>query len=194
MKYSFKGNYDMDKINLRQEMRLLRKNILAKEVYAFGEKLLLNLQELVARHNKIAIYHACHGEISLEPFIKYGLSHNKEIYRPVALRTSKMLKFERVVDLMDRDIFVDEGYKLFDEIKCYNLDLVIVPLLAVDKSGHRLGQGGGYYDSTFGKLTPRPIMCGVGYEWQLRDVIPSDEWDVPLDYFVSDQHIYKFTG
>ena len=64
----------------------------------------------------------------------------------------------------------------------------------MDKSGHRLGQGGGYYDSTFGKLTPRPIMCGVGYEWQLRDVIPSDEWDVPLDYFVSDQHIYKFTG
>lgn len=184
----------MDKINLRQEMRLLRKNTVAKEAYACGEKLLLNLQELLARHNKIAIYHACHGEISLEPLIAYGLAHNKEIYRPVALRTSKILKFERVINLVARDIFVDEGYKLFDEIKCYNLDLVIVPLLAVDKFGHRLGQGGGYYDSTFGTLTSRPIMCGVGYEWQLRDVIPCDEWDVPLDYFVSDQQIYKFTG
>lgn len=184
----------MDKVSLRREVRIKRKEITVEETIIAGEQLLIQMRNLLEKYQKIAIYHACNGEISLEPLIKYALNNGKEIYQPIATKTSKILRFERMKSSAPTDIFVDEGYELYNEIKCYNLDLVIIPLLAIDKDGYRLGQGGGYYDSTLENVIHRPILCGVGYEWQMYDAVPYDSWDLPLDYFVSEQRLYKFTG
>jgi len=73
-------------------------------------------------------------------------------------------------------------------------DLVLVPLLAVDRSGNRLGQGGGHYDRALPALRARGArIIGVGWAMQLLDIaLPAEPWDVRLDAFASPDGIVEF--
>lgn len=70
-------------------------------------------------------------------------------------------------------------------------DLVLVPLVAIDRAGMRLGQGKGHYDRVLGELKRRgALLVGVGWAVQLVDgIIPGDPWDVPLDGFASPEGV-----
>ncbi len=73
-------------------------------------------------------------------------------------------------------------------------DLVLVPLIAVDALGTRLGRGKGHYDRALVRLKKNGArLIGVGWPMQrLSETIPSDEWDVPLDAFVSPDGLEVF--
>lgn len=66
-------------------------------------------------------------------------------------------------------------------------DVILVPLLATDSVGYRLGQGAGHYDRSLRSLRSRQQIWAVGlaYECQLIDKIPHDTWDEPLDAVVT---------
>ncbi len=68
-------------------------------------------------------------------------------------------------------------------------DVLIVPLAAFDRSGHRLGYGGGYYDRTLRALRREgPVMAmGAAFSGQELDIVPHDENDEPLDAIVTDR-------
>ena len=78
----------------------------------------------------------------------------------------------------------------------HSIDCYLVPLVGFDVHGHRLGRGAGYYDRylSFTKTLPknrRPVMIGLGYEFQkISEIIP-DAWDVPMDYVVTETTIYE---
>ena len=73
-------------------------------------------------------------------------------------------------------------------------DLILVPLIAIDGSGTRLGRGKGHYDRALGRLRKSPAqLIGVGWSLQrLADTIPRDEWDVPLDGFACPDGLTMF--
>ncbi len=73
-------------------------------------------------------------------------------------------------------------------------DLIFVPLIAVDSAGTRLGRGKGHYDRVLAPLRRNGArLIGVGWPLQrLREAIPHDEWDVPLDAFASPEGIEWF--
>lgn len=181
----------LDKQIVRKEMRQKRKLISPGMSHDFGIKLLDNIIPLINDKQNIAIYHADGGEISLQPLVEYLLLNKKNAYRPIAKRSSRILFFEQIYSVENLPIFVPEDYKISNEIECYNLDLIFLPLIAVDKLGSRLGQGGGYYDSTLSNAL-KPLLCGVGYDWQMLDKLPTEEHDVKLDFFASDSGIIKF--
>jgi 5-formyltetrahydrofolate cyclo-ligase len=73
-------------------------------------------------------------------------------------------------------------------------DLVLLPLVAVDHKGNRLGQGKGHYDRVAGELRAHgALLIGIGWPAQLLDVeIPADPWDLPLDGFASPEGLEMF--
>ena len=73
-------------------------------------------------------------------------------------------------------------------------DLILVPLIAVDALGTRLGRGKGHYDRALPRLRKSGArLIGVGWPFQrLPLVIPADEWDVPLDGFASPDGLELF--
>jgi 5-formyltetrahydrofolate cyclo-ligase len=73
-------------------------------------------------------------------------------------------------------------------------DLVLVPLVAIDGRGTRLGRGKGHYDRVLRPLRKsRARLIGVGWPLQrIADRIPADDWDVPLDAFASPDGIEIF--
>ena len=73
-------------------------------------------------------------------------------------------------------------------------DLILVPLIAIDGRGTRLGRGKGHYDRALARLRRSGArLIGVGWPLQrLADTIPADDWDIPLDAFASPDGIEWF--
>ncbi len=71
--------------------------------------------------------------------------------------------------------------------------VVLVPLLAFDRRGGRLGFGGGYYDRTLAALRAAgPVLAvGVGYAWQAVDAVPRDGHDQMMDWLLTDRGAFR---
>jgi 5-formyltetrahydrofolate cyclo-ligase len=65
-------------------------------------------------------------------------------------------------------------------------DIVLLPLVAFDAGGHRLGYGGGYFDRTLAVLVPRPTTCGVGFELARTTALHPQPHDIPLDMIATE--------
>ncbi|MDR3473212.1 MAG: 5-formyltetrahydrofolate cyclo-ligase [Devosia sp.] len=73
-------------------------------------------------------------------------------------------------------------------------DIVVMPLLAFDKVGTRLGYGGGYYDRTFAGMKKRPRLIGFAFSAQELPTIPREPHDLPLDAVVTEKGIRHFAA
>jgi 5-formyltetrahydrofolate cyclo-ligase len=72
------------------------------------------------------------------------------------------------------------------------IDLIVVPALRIDRSGYRLGQGGGFYDRALPQLTAWSIGLIHPDEISSQD-LPREEWDIPLDAAATPDLILRFT-
>ena len=72
-------------------------------------------------------------------------------------------------------------------------DVLLVPLLAFDRAGYRLGYGAGFYDRTLERLrrSKRVMAVGIGFAGQEVDSVPRDQYDQPLDWLVTEQFVLK---
>ncbi|MCX7898046.1 MAG: hypothetical protein N2441_09255, partial [Rhodocyclaceae bacterium] len=67
--------------------------------------------------------------------------------------------------------------------------VLLLPLVAFDAQGYRLGYGGGYFDRTLAALTPRPLTIGVGYAGcEVASIHPAPH-DIPLDMIVTESFV-----
>ena len=69
-----------------------------------------------------------------------------------------------------------------------NIDLILIPAVACDRQGYRLGYGGGFYDRWLPNSTG--LKVGIIFEQFYLDELPRDIWDVPLDAIVTESLIY----
>lgn len=74
------------------------------------------------------------------------------------------------------------------------LDLIMVPGVAFDRSGGRLGNGAGYYDRLLQEVRADTIVAGVCYDSQLFPEIPMQAHDIAMDYVITEQDVYSCTN
>lgn len=80
-------------------------------------------------------------------------------------------------------------------VKFSELDLVVVPGVAFDLKGNRLGYGGGYYDRMLAEIraaNPRARLVGLAYEFQVMGALPLEAHDVPLDGLATEERLRVF--
>jgi len=151
---------------------------------------------LFKESERIACYLAYQKELETALLIQAIWKQQKKCYLPV-LCEGKSLFF---VHYNENDVLKPNCLSILEPentaCKCCpeTLDLVIVPLVAFDKEGHRLGAGGGYYDRAFAflhnkNLQKKPILLGYAYSNQEATVLPADPWDVHLDGVVTEQGV-----
>jgi 5-formyltetrahydrofolate cyclo-ligase len=85
------------------------------------------------------------------------------------------------------------------EIAPHEIDVFMVPGLAFDARGGRVGYGGGYYDELMAYVRAHPdgpagFFVGFGYDFQLTESCPTGEWDVPIDCVVTDARVVRCGG
>ena len=72
-------------------------------------------------------------------------------------------------------------------------NVLLVPLVAFDLSGQRLGQGGGFYDRAIAAAgADCPILIGVAHAFQQVKSVPVEAWDMPLDAVVTEERVHEF--
>lgn len=74
------------------------------------------------------------------------------------------------------------------------LDVVIVPAIAIDPTGHRIGYGAGYYDRTLPRFAPPAVSIAVAFDWQLVAEVPAMPDDVRCQSVVTDARTIASTG
>ena len=71
------------------------------------------------------------------------------------------------------------------------IDAALIPGLAWDRRGGRLGRGGGFYDRLLALPEWRAFRCGLFFAAQEVDLVPIDQWDVPLDAVVTEGEVWR---
>ena len=183
---------------LRQAMRAQRRALSPQARMAAAEALAANLVQLpeINAAGTVAGYWAMNGELSLHVLLAMNPGF---IYCLPCLAPGHQLRFApwRVGDplVQNRYGIPEPDLAPSSQLAPDDMDIVLLPLLAFDRHGARLGSGGGYYDRSFAFLKDRradlsgakqPLLIGVGYDFQEVDALAVAPWDIPLDRVVTD--------
>lgn len=194
----------MDKNQLREKYRDLRSSLNPAEQRRAAEDLAKKVSGLRSfRVSKnIAVYLASDGEIDTWPVIERIWKLGKNCYLPIVThffwQRLWFVPFEPESKLSINQFGILEPEVLRRERRsAMDMDLVLAPLVAFDKTGRRLGMGGGFYDHSLSFLNHRqhwrhPHFVGLAYETQQAKQLPANEWDVPLSTVVTEKSIYSF--
>ena len=154
------------------------------------------------RSQRIACYFANDGEMELQPVMQRLWSMGKECYLPVIHPVSRnrlcFLSYREGEPLSKNRFGIPEPQgRWLRPVPAWALDMILMPLVAFDGRGNRLGMGGGYYDRTLAFLRMRscwhsPRLLGVAYGFQRVDALSSRPWDVPLEMVVTESGLLRF--
>lgn len=159
----------------------------------------INRSGLLWGARRIGCYLANDGEMDLAPLMRLITGLRKHCYLPVLDGIGgKSLSFAayRPDSEMKANRFGIPEPRVIarQRLDARQLDLVLMPLVAFDVEGNRLGMGGGYYDRSlaFRKRRQhwhRPLLVGVAYDFQCVPKLRNEPWDVPLDAIVTERRL-----
>ncbi|MDX1812838.1 MAG: 5-formyltetrahydrofolate cyclo-ligase, partial [Gammaproteobacteria bacterium] len=191
------------KATIRKEIRARRQSLSETERRFAAAGVLQQLRKISCFRiaNKVSVYLANDGELPLELVVDFLWTRNKRVFLPVLFgRKSRLMHFARFAKdsrfKLNRFGILEPDLPIRRQLKPQNMDVILMPLVAFDRAGNRLGMGGGFYDKTFAYLRNRrrwykPHLIGIAYDLQEVNSLPGDKWDVPPDYIVTESKTIK---
>jgi 5-formyltetrahydrofolate cyclo-ligase len=183
---------------LRQRLAERRRELSPPQRMAAAQGLRRSLEQLPEYHTdlRVAGYWATNGELPLNLAIPPLATRGQQFLLPVigpGLRL-RFAPWSAGQDVQPNQYGIPEPANPGELLEPFQLDLVLLPLLAFDRRGNRLGYGGGYYDRAFAFLQEQarptePLLVGIGYAFQELPAIEPAAWDVPLDYIATEQEL-----
>ena len=181
-----------EKAELRKQLKSQR----AMREYdpALATEYNIHLAELCLANgaNRIACYLPFGDEPDVELFLDWALENNIEILMPVS-NSDGTLNWV-IFDGSTQNGIFDFPEAVGAQMEPRNVDLVIIPALAVSESGIRLGKGKGFYDRALPRFEPLPPVVAVVYDEEILDSIPSEAHDHPVDAAVTPAGIKHFSS
>ncbi len=185
------------KKDFRKKQFSLRKNLFSNVTEVFNQNLFEKFFKFINFDSIdiVSSFISINTEIDTKKLNDYILAKNKKLCLPVILKKDDNLLFRN----FDNNMILENGFMNINEppksSQVLTPELLFVPCLAFDKSGFRLGYGGGYYDRTFSHLKKnKKKFISVGYAFDDQKVIevPKDKFDIKLDYVITEKKFYSF--
>ncbi len=185
----------------RQRRRLLDNE--RKQYARMASLHLVKLQQRLPPNARIGLYYDGFGELPTQPILDWCQRLGYLPYLPVVGsfgRTSngfkdKRLRFvpiyhAKLLNVPTRIHSLGMKQNHYRRLLwARELDVIICPLVAVDKNGNRMGMGGGFYDTTLAKSyqsgAKKPFKIGWCYDFQVVEQLERQSWDVPLDAIIT---------
>jgi 5-formyltetrahydrofolate cyclo-ligase len=182
------------KAELRKRLRGVRKAMPVEAALERSAKILAKLEAhpAVVAAKSIALFWpiAARKEVDLRAFDASLRKRSVRVAYPAIDPESDVMTFRFVDDLAALE---EQGYGFAeppaDAPHAAELDVVIVPAVAVDPTGHRIGYGAGYYDRTLPRYAPPATSIAVAYDWQLVAEVPATDHDVRVGFVVTDMRV-----
>ncbi len=186
---------DQTKASLRKKILKLRDNLSQTEIELFSEKIYSRLfkNNIYQKAKYIMSYLNIGSEVRTEPIIHKAFNDNKNIVLAKTKKIDKNLELFEINNIEDIEIGpygirepIPEKSKTFEP---NNLDLVLVPGVAYDLRGYRIGYGGGYYDRFLSNLPTEITSIGLAFEIQVVDKINNESYDQSVDIIITDKRL-----
>lgn len=176
----------MLKRELRTLMRQKKGQFTQQQLCELSLPIVDRIKPMLAGVETIVAYYSLPDEVDTHGFIDWLIAEGKTVYLPKVISDEDMVLCrytgaeslcEGVFGIMEpvgEELLADEA-----------IDVVLVPGMAFDGEGNRLGRGKGYYDRFLKLLTnPRPKLIGVCFDFQKVDMVPTEPTDVKVDVVV----------
>ncbi|MBT0727863.1 5-formyltetrahydrofolate cyclo-ligase [Rosenbergiella australiborealis] len=186
--------------SLRQHIRRLRCSLSEPQQFAAGQQLAEHaiLFSPIQQAQHIALFMSMDGEINTRPLIARLWHLGKSVYLPrINPHQPTTLLFQRFTPqttLVKHRFGMMEPEENCDECRPFtDLDVVIVPLVAFDSDGQRLGMGGGFYDRLLVNWQEAGVLpIGVAHNCQHQDTLPIQPWDIPLPAVITPNKLWQW--
>lgn len=180
------ANYNlntMEKNEIRRKIKALRSMMLDTEKRCAAEEVFAHLEKtaafLMADH--ILMYHSLPDELSTHLFLEKW-HDKKHFYLPRVNGVNlEILPYDE--SRLELGSFHIEEPTGDNVVSPDEIELIIVPGVAYDRKGNRLGRGKGFYDRLL--KTTKATKVGIGYEFQLVDAIPTEPHDVKMNIIIT---------
>jgi 5-formyltetrahydrofolate cyclo-ligase len=181
------------KAELRKRLRGLRATTPADACAARSAKLVLRLAALpcVLEAKAVALFWPIveKHEVDLRALDTALRARGVRIAYPVIDPTTRDMSFRFAASPAE---LAERGFGFLEPLPDApmaargDLDVVVVPAIAISPDGHRIGYGAGFYDRTLPSVAPPAVTVGVAFDFQLLAEVPATEGDVPVDVVVTD--------
>ena len=178
---------------IRKQVLCIRNKLSDNEVQSLSERVFTNLikNSFFESSFHVMVYLDFRHEVKTDAVINHCLGKGKKVYIPICIPETHEISISRLTSLEE----LQSGHFGIREPKLSNIrlsdssliDLVLVPGVAFDANGNRIGFGAGYYDRFLKRLKAGAVKAALAYSFQLADHIPSDEYDIPVDYIVTEK-------
>jgi 5-formyltetrahydrofolate cyclo-ligase len=184
----------ISKSTLRERLKLEREKLSKGEVRERSKSIveqLLSLPEFF-RSDVIHIYISSKkNEVDTHELIRVLLKQKKRVVVPIADKVTKSMKHSELFSLSE---LVGGAYgilepKMYRPVPVADLQVIVVPALAVDRKGNRLGFGAGFYDRFLHDV--RLPSIALGYDFQVIDEVPNEKTDIPVSFIITEQEIIR---
>lgn len=183
------------KAKLRQEMKMKFDSFNQEEYRRFNADLYQSFIKLgiVQRAENIMIYYSVRKEVRTEAIINYLLIIGKTVALPVCTRERNL----NAAVINDLSQLRPAAFGLMEPgpeattLDPKQLDLIVVPGVAFDEKGYRLGHGAGYYDRFLSKTTGS-FKLGLAYDFQIVAKVPVENHDVGLNGILTPSRYLEF--
>ena len=181
-----------NKKEIRKQMKAYRAGLKTEKKKQMDQVILTHFFEIerVQNAQHFFVYTSFGTEIDTISLIKMLWKEGRHVYVPKV--NGREMDFYEITSMQD----LKKGYRDILEpidtlLPVHGISgIMVMPGLAFDRMGHRIGYGGGFYDKY---LSENRYLCSVGvaYDFQIVENVPTEENDVPLDIIVTNRGIVK---
>ncbi|MEY4516258.1 MAG: hypothetical protein RL180_604 [Pseudomonadota bacterium] len=186
--------------HLRTILRQQRRRLSARQRQQAGAAVVRHIRRCVdwqqARH--IGLYLDDFGELPTRSLLQLAATTGKHVYLPVIRPLDRRLVFVQVQrGHWQQRRLTRHRWGMYEPKHqrgraVSQLDLLILPLVAFDQHGRRLGMGGGFYDRTLAHAPHRPTRMGLAYDFQYIEQLYAHPWDQALDCALTPTGLWRF--
>lgn len=181
----------LDKKQLRKEILRQRQRLSVEEWQKKSNLICQQLADsaLLEQSTTIFAYFSFRQEVDLSPLF----SLNKKWAFPRCVAGSLIWHEWQSEDSLAIDKYgIQTPLETAPMVSVQTADLILVPTVACDRQGYRLGYGGGYYDRLLSSATASPIpTVGIVFDFAFVDFLPKDPWDIKLDFIRTEIEFLK---
>lgn len=186
----------MEKKKIREEILELKGKLGENDLKYYSDTIINKVYDsnFFKDAHTIMTYISFENEVDTHEFIKNSIKMGKEIVVPITIAQTKELKVSKLMNFNELEIgfynILTPKKEFIRFIDPKEIDLIIVPGVAFDRKGYRIGYGGGYYDRFLSQLD-EVDKISLAFQLQVIEEVPKEYFDIPVDFIFTENEIIQ---